>query len=139
MVDHISPERRSWLMSRVRGKNTTPEIRVRKFAHSKGLRFRLHRKDLPGKPDLVFPKHRVALFVHGCFWHRHHGCSKASVPRSNTAYWLEKFAQNIERDTRTHAALSALGWRTFVIWECETKNNAILEDRIAEVTSHSRK
>src|SRR5262245_46292388 len=98
MVDHISPQRRSWLMSRVKGKNTTPEMRVRKAAHGLGLRFRLHRKDLPGKPDIVFPKYRVAVFVHGCFWHRHKSCPKASMPKSNTSFWKHKFDQNVKRD-----------------------------------------
>jgi DNA mismatch endonuclease, patch repair protein len=121
MVDHISPERRSWLMSRVRGKHTTPEMRVRKAAHALGLRFRLHRKDLPGKPDLVFPRHRVALFVHGCFWHRHSHWPKASMPKSRTDYWKKKFAENVRRDKNAIGALQTLGWHPVTIWECETK------------------
>ncbi len=122
MVDHISPERRSWLMSRVKGKNTSPEIRVRRLAHGMGLRFRLHRKDLPGKPDLVFPRYGVALFVHGCFWHRHPNCPKASIPKTNIAFWLKKFRQNVERDTRAIKALEKLGWSVKIVWECETKD-----------------
>lgn len=121
MVDHITQERRSWLMSRVRSKNTSPEMRVRRAAHALGLRFRLHRKDLPGKPDLVFPKHRVALFVHGCFWHRHPGCPKSSTPKSRTAYWEAKFQANVDRDLRVARDLEILGWSTQTIWECETK------------------
>lgn len=128
MVDHISPERRSWLMSRVKGKNTTPEMRVRKIAHAMGLRFRLHRKDLPGNPDIVFPKYRVAMFVHGCFWHRHEGCAKATIPKTRTAFWQEKFDRNVIRDKKAIAELKALGWNTLVIWECETKK---LEDAIS--------
>ncbi|HYI49626.1 MAG TPA: very short patch repair endonuclease [Allosphingosinicella sp.] len=120
-MDHISQERRSWLMSRVRSKNTSPEMRVRRAAHALGLRFRLHRKDLPGKPDLVFPKHRVALFVHGCFWHRHPGCSKASTPKSRTPYWEAKFRANVDRDVRVSRELELLGWSARTIWECETK------------------
>src|ERR1700760_4179520 len=98
MVDRLTRSRRSWLMSRVRGKNTLPEIRVRKAAHALGLRFRLHRADLAGKPDLVFPKRSLALFVHGCFWHRHPGCPKASAPSSD--FWRKKFETNVARDAR---------------------------------------
>lgn len=133
MVDHISPERRSWLMSRVRGKHTSPEMRVRRAAHAMGLRFRLHRKDLPGTPDLVFPKHQVALFVHGCFWHRHRGCSKATVPKTRSSYWREKFASNRERDFIVHAALTALGWKVAVIWECKTKSPVELDEQLSAI------
>jgi len=118
-------------MSRVRGKNTTPEIRVRRAAHALGLRFRLHRKDLPGKPDLIFPKHRVAIFVHGCFWHRHPGCSKTSTPKSRKGFWQAKFDANVERDTRVAEELAALGWRVVTIWECETKRTDGLRDALA--------
>jgi DNA mismatch endonuclease, patch repair protein len=121
MVDRLTRQRRSWLMSRVPGKNTTPEIRVRKAAHSLGLRFRIHRGDLPGKPDIVFPKHKLALFVHGCFWHRHRRCRKATAPSSE--FWAAKFASNVERDIRVRAELKALGWRSIVIWECQTKDS----------------
>ena len=122
MVDRLTRERRSWLMSRVGAKNTTPEVRVRKAAHGLGLRFRLHRKDLPGTPDLVFPGRRVALFVHGCFWHRHSGCPKASNPGTRADYWAKKFRSNVERDIRVKSELEASGWRVVVIWECETKD-----------------
>ena len=119
-------------MARVRGKNTTPEIRVRRAAHAAGLRFRLHRKDLPGKPDLVFPKHRVAMFVHGCFWHRHPGCSKASMPKSREGYWGEKFEANVARDVRVEDELEKLGWRVTTIWECETRNDTDIRRRFRE-------
>ena len=136
MVDRLTPERRSWLMSRVGGKNTTPEVRVRKAAYALGLRFRLHRKDLPGKPDLVFPKRRIALFVHGCFWHRHPGCRKASNPGTRPDYWGEKFSANTARDSRVAAELEASGWQVVVIWECETKDpeslSRILRDQVLE-------
>ncbi|ABE63300.1 T/G mismatch-specific endonuclease [Nitrobacter hamburgensis X14] len=122
MVDRLTPERRSWLMSRVGGKNTTPEIVVRKVAHSLGLRFRLHRKQLPGTPDLVFPKWRTAIFVHGCFWHRHPGCAKASTPKSRTEYWQDKFETNVRRDKKNVALLRKQGWLVLTVWECETKN-----------------
>lgn len=109
-------------MSRVGGKNTTPEIRVRKAAHRLGLRFRLHRRDLPGTPDMTFPKRRTVLFVHGCFWHRHPGCPKASNPGTRTEYWAAKFRANCERDARVKAELEAAGWQVVIVWECETKD-----------------
>lgn len=112
---------RSWTMSRVRSKNTQPELLVRKAAHALGLRFRLHRRDLPGTPDLVFPGRLTTLFVHGCFWHRH-GCARATTPASNVGYWAAKFERNVERDARNAAELRKLGWRCVRIWECETKD-----------------
>jgi DNA mismatch endonuclease (patch repair protein) len=125
-------------MSRVGPKNTTPELKVRRAAHALGLRFRLHRKDLPGTPDLVFPKRRVALFVHGCFWHRHPGCRKASAPGTRPEYWAEKFETNVARDARNRAALETAGWHVAVIWECETKNDdalmQIVRERVVEKT-----
>lgn len=138
MVDHISPERRSWLMSRVRGKHTTPEMRVRKAAHAMGLRFRLHRKDLPGKPDLVFPRHRVALFVHGCFWHRHAACKKSTSPKTRVAYWNEKFRSNVERDRNNYAKLSDAGWTPLVIWECQTKSDNELGSLLVQIIDPPR-
>ena len=110
-------------MSRVAGRNTSPEMRVRRIAHGMGLRFRLHRKDLPGKPDLVFPKHKTVIFVNGCFWHRHPGCGKASTPKSNTEFWQSKFNANCARDARVMARLTEMGWRVEVIWECETRKD----------------
>lgn len=136
MVDRLTPERRSWLMSRVRGKDTTPEMRVRRAAHKLGLRFRLHREDLPGKPDLVFPKHRVALFVHGCFWHRHEGCPKASTPKSRVSYWKDKFASNVARDVAVRHELEELGWRVRTIWECETRSVEAMETILHCVASY---
>lgn len=118
-------------MSRVKGKNTTPEMRVRRCAHALGLRFRLHRKDLPGTPDLVFPKYRTVIFVHGCFWHRHPHCSKASLPKSRVEYWQGKFDANIERDSRVQRELEALGWRVKILWECETRDTDALGKRLA--------
>ena len=114
-------------MSRVRGKDTSPEMRVRRAAHALGLRFRLHRKDLPGRPDMVFPRHHVTLFVHGCFWHRHPGCSKASTPKSRTEFWRGKFDANGARDVRVKAELEKLGWRVLTIWECETKQPELID------------
>lgn len=117
-------------MSRVKGRHTGPEVRVRHTAHALGLRFRLHRKDLPGTPDLVFPKHLVAMFVHGCFWHQHRNCSKASSPKSRTEYWQAKFDANMRRDALSVKRLEALGWRVETIWECETKDGAALTARL---------
>jgi DNA mismatch endonuclease (patch repair protein) len=119
-------------MSRVGGKNTTPEIVVRKVAHSLGLRFRLHRKQLPGTPDLVFPKWRTAIFVHGCFWHRHPGCAKASTPKSRTEYWQDKFDSNVRRDKKNVALLRKQGWLVLTVWECETKNVEKLGAKLAQ-------
>lgn len=129
MVDHISAERRSWLMSRVRGKDTKPEMVVRRIAHALGYRFRLHRKDLPGRPDLTFPRLRKVVFVHGCFWHRH-GCRKTTTPKSNVDFWLEKFRRNVERDAQAVEALRATGWNELVIWECETRDPDALAERL---------
>lgn len=120
-------------MSRVRGKNTSPEMRVRRAAHALGLRFRLHRKDLPGKPDLVFPKHQIAMFVHGCFWHRHPECSKASIPKSRVEFWQKKFDANVARDARVEAELESLGWHVIIIWECDTKSDVAMLSRLAGI------
>lgn len=123
MVDRLSPEKRSWLMSRVRGKDTAPELVVRRAAHSLGLRFRLHRKDLPGSPDLVFPRRKTVVFVHGCFWHRHDGCKKATTPKSQEEFWQEKFARNVARDRRVIRELEDQGWRALIVWQCETRDS----------------
>ncbi len=106
-------------MSRIRGKDTQPELALRKALHRLGLRYRLHGAGLPGKPDLVFPRYRTVVFVHGCFWHRHAGCKIASTPKSNMSFWLEKFEKNIARDARVTAQLEATGWKVLVVWECE--------------------
>lgn len=117
-------------MARVRSKNTQPEMRVRRAAHALGLRFRLYRRDLPGTPDLVFPKYKVALFVHGCFWHRHEGCPRATMPKTRVDYWQAKFHRNVERDARHAEDLLALGWNPAVIWECETTDPQLLTEII---------
>lgn len=122
-------------MSRVTGKHTVPETRVRRLAHALGLRFRLHRKDLPGTPDMVFPKHRVAVLVHGCFWHRHADCSKASIPKTRTDFWNAKFEANVARDARVAVALHEAGWRVETIWECETRDEQSLRQRLMRIFS----
>lgn len=119
MVDFLSPAERSERMSRIRSKDTAPEVALRRALHALGLRFRLHRRDLPGRPDIVLPRHRVAIFVHGCFWHRHTGCGIATTPKSNTLFWVEKFERNVARDARSIVLLEAEGWKVLVVWECE--------------------
>lgn len=126
-MDKLSPTDRSRIMSAVRGKNTTPELAVRRQLHAKGFRFRLHRNDLPGKPDIVLPKYRLCIFVNGCFWHQHQGCHRATLPSSNIDFWAVKLARTKERDRQNIAELSRLGWHTLVIWECETKSVLQLE------------
>ena len=130
MVDRLSKDRRSWLMSRVPQKNTTPELVVRRVAHSMGLRFRLHRRDLPGSPDLVFVSRRCVVFVHGCFWHRHSRCRKASTPKSNIEFWTDKFEGNVSRDRVSRRLLKAAGWKVLTIWECQTKDVASIKQRL---------
>jgi DNA mismatch endonuclease (patch repair protein) len=137
MTDIVDSKQRSAMMARIRGRDTTPELAVRRIAHRMGLRFWLHRKDLPGRPDLVFPKHRLAVFVHGCFWHRHEGCRYASTPKSRIAFWTGKFAANVERDARQAEALRALGWRVIVIWQCETGDEGAMERRIVGLIGRS--
>jgi DNA mismatch endonuclease (patch repair protein) len=117
----ISPEVRSRMMSMIRGKDTQPEKRVRSILHALGLRFRLHRRDLPGSPDIVLPRYKLAIFVHGCFWHRHAGCFYTSDPKTNAPRWEEKFAANVRRDALALEMLQNLGWRTIVVWECAFK------------------
>ncbi len=131
-MDRVSLEDRSRIMRAVRREDTTPELSVRRIAHKLGFRFRLHRKDLPGSPDIIFPKHRLCLFVHECFWHRHHGCRKATTPKSNAAFWMDKFARNVERDGRKVEALRALGWKVAVVWECQSKDETVVESIIRD-------
>ena len=129
-MDRIAGASRSALMSRVRSRNTQPERAVRRAAFALGLRFRLHRRDLPGTPDLVFPKYKVAIMVHGCFWHQHKGCKRATVPKTRVDFWKRKLHGNIERDGAVVDKLKALGWQVEIIWECETRNEETLRDRL---------
>ncbi|ARU31746.1 very short patch repair endonuclease [Sulfuriferula sp. AH1] len=119
MVDIVDSATRSRMMAGIKGKNTKPELLVRKYLHSRGLRFRLHAKELPGKPDLVFPKYKTVVFVHGCFWHQHPRCKLAVMPGSNIEFWKQKLGANRERDQRNKKMLKALGWRILTVWECQ--------------------
>jgi DNA mismatch endonuclease, patch repair protein len=121
VTDVLKPAQRSFNMSRIRAVHTKPEMRVRKLLHAAGLRYRLHGKDLPGKPDLVFPRARAVLFVHGCFWHMHRCKFGTPVPATNVTFWAEKRRSNVDRDKRNRAALRAEGWRVFEVWECHTR------------------
>lgn len=128
-------------MARVRQRDTKPEMLVRRVLHAKGYRFRLQRRDLPGCPDIVLPKHKLAIFVHGCFWHRHLGCRLASTPKTRVGFWTSKFEENIKRDKRAIEALQCLGWHTTVVWECETKAvdfKESLEKKIQVVISREK-
>ncbi|UWR03765.1 DNA mismatch endonuclease Vsr [Ruegeria conchae] len=118
MVDIVTPQVRSKIMSRIRSRNTKPEVVLRKALHNRGFRYRLNSPKLPGSPDIVFPKWRTVLFVHGCYWHRHAGCRKATNPSSNIEFWKDKFQQNVERDARNIRDLHAAGWRVGIVWEC---------------------
>jgi DNA mismatch endonuclease (patch repair protein) len=125
MVDIVSEAVRSRMMAGIRGSDTRPEMAVRRFLHSQGFRYRLHVRSLPGSPDLVLAKYRLAIFVHGCFWHRHAGCSLATVPEQNFEKWQHKFDQNVRRDRRVLDELSAMGWRVMVIWECALRTASL--------------
>ncbi len=133
MSDIYSKEKRSQIMRKIKGKNTKPEIKVRKWLHQKGFRFRLHRQDLPGKPDIVLPKYKTVIFINGCFWHQHQGCQKASTPKTNQEWWKEKFKENTERDQRNQDKLTEMGWKVIVIWECEIKTGKYIEQLEANI------
>ncbi|NMM29227.1 MAG: DNA mismatch endonuclease Vsr [Glaciimonas sp.] len=131
MTDHVSKEKRSEIMKRIGGKNTAPELIVRKLVYSLGYRYRLHSKDMPGKPDLVFFGRKKVIFVHGCFWH-YHNCKKGKLPKSRLDYWLPKLEENRNRDIRTQERILSLGWRFLIIWQCEIRDTAELRKRIIE-------
>ena len=131
-MDRLTPERRSWLMSRIGSKNTEPEVAFRSLIHRLGYRFRLHRRDLPGTPDLVLPGRRTVVFVHGCFWHGH-ACKREKMPKSRMDYWGPKIEANRQRDRKKARALRALGWRVITVWECELRNPDKLSTRIVRL------
>jgi len=121
-MDRLSRSHRSWNMSKIKNRNTSTELKVRSLLHEMGYRFRLHRKDLPGKPDIVLPKYRTVIFVHGCFWHRHPECKYAYTPKSNVEFWEKKFKANVERDKKNMETLQKIGWKVIVIWECQIRS-----------------
>ncbi len=123
MTDSLSPEKRSWNMSQVKGKDTSIEVKVRKYLFSKGFRFRKNVSALPGKPDIVLPKYHAVVFVHGCFWHRHQGCKDATTPKTRTEFWQAKFDRNVFNDEQHKIDLANMGWRVFTVWECEITKN----------------
>lgn len=122
MVDHVSTARRSEIMASIHSVDTVPELTLRRMLHRLGYRYRIHLKNLPGRPDLVFPGRKKVIFVHGCFWHRHKGCAYTSIPKTRTEFWLEKFAANVERDRRNLRLLKEMGWGVKIVWECELKH-----------------
>jgi DNA mismatch endonuclease (patch repair protein) len=138
-MDIVDSATRSRMMSAIRSRDTVSEIVVRKALHAAGLRFRLHRRDLPGSPDIVLPKFRSVVFVHGCFWHRHSGCRYSTTPASNVDFWRQKFAANVQRDRSQQRALRKEGWRVFTVWECETKSPSILNSLAKRVRGSSPK
>ena len=138
-MDFLTKEHRSWNMSRVRSKNTNPEMIVRSFLHKNGFRFRLHVKNLPGHPDIVLPKYKTVVEVRGCFWHRHKGCKKTTMPSTNADFWKNKFKQNIERDKQHAKELKSLGWNLIVIWGCETSKKSFPPPTLVEFVDKYQK
>jgi DNA mismatch endonuclease, patch repair protein len=136
VATEISPER-SAIMRAVKQKNTGPEMAVRKLLYSMGFRYRLHRRNLPGSPDIVLAKRKIVVFVHGCFWHRHPGCKRASYPKANEDYWEPKFASNVQRDKSKERQLEELGWRVVTIWECQTQEPENLRLMLAQLLGAS--
>lgn len=138
-MDFVSKEKRSAIMRGVKGKDTNPEKTVRSYLHRNGFRFRLHGKDLPGKPDIILPRYKAVIFVHGCFWHQHPGCRHACIPESNTEFWTEKFRRNKVRDIANLESIEALGWEPIVIWECELHMDKRLDSLRAHLMSIDQK
>ena len=136
-MDTASPEKRSWIMRQVKGRDTSPEKIVRSLLHRRGYRFRLQRDDLPGKPDIVLPRFKTVVFVNGCFWHRHSGCKRATTPATNVDYWQTKISRNVARDARNQAELEKMGWRVVIVWECELKDKTTLEKRLDDYLKSS--
>jgi DNA mismatch endonuclease (patch repair protein) len=133
MTDVFIESKRSEVMSRIKGRNTKPELAVRSMLHRNGYRFRLHRVDLPGKPDIVLPRFKTVIFVHGCFWHRHNDCRYAYTPKSRVDFWLKKFDENVCRDGQVRVELENLGWRVVTVWECDLRDQVALAVRLVGV------
>jgi len=138
-MDHVPPERRSFIMRMVKTADTRPELTVRKLLHNLGFRFRLRNKRLPGTPDVVLSKWRAIVLIHGCFWHRHERCRKATIPKTKRAYWLKKFKANVRRDSIVTERLHALGWRVCIVWQCELDDLERLSGRLASFITKGRK
>ncbi|RTY35393.1 DNA mismatch endonuclease Vsr [Chlorobium phaeovibrioides] len=130
MADKLDPKSRSWNMSRIRAKDTKPEMQVRRMLHAAGFRYRLHVKDLPGKPDIVLPKWKTVIFVHGCFWHHHEGCKNATTPKTRTEWWLRKFETNRKNDELAREKLEAEGWNVIAVWECEISQKTAIDSSL---------
>lgn len=135
MADKLTHEKRSWNMSRIRGKDTEIEIKVRKYLFSQGFRFRKNVADMPGKPDIVLPKYRAVIFIHGCYWHRHAGCKNCTTPSTNREFWLEKFEKNVQNDIKHQQELEAVGWKVLTLWECDIENDFehLMDNLVAEL------
>lgn len=133
MADSLTPDKRSWNMSRIKGKDTSIEVKVRKYLFSLGYRYRKNVKTLPGKPDIVLPKYRTVIFIHGCFWHRHPGCKDATTPKTRVDFWQEKFDKNVSNDLKHTAALEELGWQVITLWECDI--NKRFDETMASVVT----
>jgi len=139
MADIVSKKKRSEMMSGIKGKDTKPEIATRKMMYKMGLRYRLHKKNLPGKPDIVLGTVKLAIFVHGCFWHRHNQCKYSYSPKTRVNFWEKKFDDNVKRDMNNRHALDELGWKSAVIWECQTKDPDDLKRNILNIIENSKK
>ena len=139
MSDSLSPEKRSWNMSRIRGADTKIEVMVRKYLFANGFRFRKNDKRYPGKPDVVLPKYKTVIFVNGCFWHQHHGCKNATMPKTRTDFWKEKLGKNVSNDLKNASLLKEMGWNVITIWECELKKDfeASMERVILELNQQN--
>ncbi len=137
-MDRISPEQRSRNMSRIKGRDTKPEIRLRSALHREGLRFRVCRNDMPGRPDIVFPRQKLAIQVRGCFWHQHSGCKAGRIPSSNLDYWKPKLEANAKRDAEKDTELRSLGWQVLVFWECEIRKDDLIEQIVRDVKAQLR-
>ena len=133
MADRLNPEKRSWNMAQIKSRNTEPEIKVRRVARHLKIRFQMHRNDLPGSPDIVFPEYRLAVFVHGCFWHRHKRCPMASTPKTRFSFWHQKFLDNTMRDKKVTKQIKKAGWHMGVIWQCQTKTPEMIEARLLKL------
>lgn len=136
MTDTVSPETRSWIMSRVKSKGMKPEIKIRRLLHGLGFRYRLHRADLPGRPDLTFSSRRKVVFVNGCFWHGHPGCPRVRIPEANRDYWVSKLDRNRARDERNVALLEKSGWGVMTVWECQLRDVSAVTERLVSFLGH---